>query len=81
MSTYTTPAQLKKLRRAKLSTQICNGPQSLCGRNYRTTITYSRSSFCSIFYNWQSACGLQEKLSRAACGLWAVCCAGMTYTV
>ena len=37
------------------------------------TNTYSRSSFCSIFYNWESSRGPQEKLLRA------VCCAGLIY--
>jgi len=28
-----------------------------CGRNSGTTITYSRSSFCNIFYDWESSRG------------------------
>ena len=30
-----------------------------------SAIIYSRSSFCNIFYNWESSHGPQEKLSRA----------------
>jgi len=43
------------------------------------TITHSRLSFWNTFYNWQSSRGPQEKLSRVACCLRAVCCAGLLY--
>jgi len=37
------------------------------------TSTYLRSSFCNIFYNWESSHGLQEKLWQLTC------CAGLLY--
>jgi len=33
-----------------------------CARNSWTTITYSRWSFCNIFYNWECSHRPQEKL-------------------
>jgi len=41
------------------------------------TISYSRSSFCNVFYSCESSRGPQEKLSRTACGPQAVCCASL----
>jgi len=54
------------------------------------TIIYSSSSFCNIFYDWESSCRLQEKLSwphvawdrlyvvqaccKYCCGLILCCC-------
>jgi len=48
-----------------------------CRGKSETTINYLKSSFCNTFCNWESSRGLQEKLSWAACGPRAVCCAGL----
>jgi len=64
---YTRPAQLRKLEGPSSQHKFAAGPKCLFhfdveislqyGRNSGTTITYSRSSFCNIFYNWQSSRG------------------------
>jgi len=68
---------IQKARRAKLSTLICRGPQKSilfrCGdfvvvwKNSATTVTYSRSSLCNIFYSWASSRWPQQTLSRTVC--------------
>jgi len=81
------PAQLRKLEGPTCQHKFTAGRKSVFhfdveislwyGRNSGTAITYSRSSFCNIFYNWESSRGPQEKLSRAACGLRTVCYVGL----